>query len=216
MGSLVRTELSIVFVLLLSLFHLKCHGIEEVKGYPASVNCATQECAPYKVIQSQKEFEIRVYNNSTWVSSPVTTSASYKDAVRDGFITLFNYVRGYNRAKVNWNMTAPVLTEILPKSSFQVYFYLPKKLQNNPPPPYENQHITPVKLPRKKFGAVTRFSGYLDDANIAAGLSTLKKNLKGTPWQSASASSDYSAADYNPPYQVKDRVNEVILWFDKN
>ncbi|KAI3467806.1 hypothetical protein Pfo_024469, partial [Paulownia fortunei] len=88
--------------------------------------------------------------------------------------------------------------------------------QNNLPAPYGDQHIKPVKLPRRKFAAVTRFSGYLNDSNIASELATLKKSLQGTPWQSAAASPDFSAADYNPPWQLKDRVNEIIMWFDKN
>ncbi|KAI3472885.1 hypothetical protein Pfo_031032 [Paulownia fortunei] len=218
MGSF-RTEVnSLVFLVLsLSLFHLECLVMGQVKGYPPSVNCATEECAPYQVIHSQKDFEIRIYKNSTWISSKlITHSKTYTDGVRVGFTDLFTYIGGYNRQKVAWNMTAPVLTDILPKSFFKVYFYVPEKFRNNLPTPYGDDIIQPVKLPRRKFAAVTRFSGYLNDATIAAELAALKKSLQGTPWQSSAASPDYSAADFNPPWQVEDRVSEVILWFDKN
>lgn len=88
MGSPTRTELSslVLVVLSLSLFYLECLGVKEVMGYPPSVNCAKQECAPYQVVHSQKEFEIRIYNNSTWMSSGFITTVSYTVAYSAGYI----------------------------------------------------------------------------------------------------------------------------------
>lgn len=57
----------------------------EGKGYEKPLNCGRLECAPYKLIQSQTEFEIRSYAEATWVATFPITSSSYKDAVDKGF-----------------------------------------------------------------------------------------------------------------------------------
>ncbi|XVF02133.1 hypothetical protein REPUB_Repub04eG0149600 [Reevesia pubescens] len=146
----------------------------EGNGYEKPINCGHLECAPYKLIQSQSEFEIRSYSKAMWVATSPITSASYKDAVSKGF--------------------------------------------NINPPKSVEAH--PVKLPQHKFAAVRRFGGFMDDSNISAQMSALKKSLKDTAWESSipnkhsGDSQLYSAASYNSPFEYENRVNEVMLWFD--
>ncbi|XVF44393.1 hypothetical protein PTKIN_Ptkin02bG0116200 [Pterospermum kingtungense] len=126
-------------------------------------------------------------------------------------------------------MTAPVLVNIdspsgvLQNISYVVHFYMPQKFQRNPP---QSGETHTVKLPPQKLAAVRRFGGFMDDSNISAQLSALKKSLKGTAWDWESSyslpnkhghSGDavlYTAAGYNSPFEYENRVNEVMLWFD--
>ncbi|KAL2519760.1 SOUL heme-binding family protein [Abeliophyllum distichum] len=110
-------------------------------------------------------------------------------------------------------MTVPVLIDILKNSSFKVNLYVAQKFQKIPLPPAYDDRVKAIKLPVYNFAAVRRFSGFIDNANIASELLELKKSLQSTRWQSAIASNAYAAADYNPPWQLQFRVNEVILWF---
>ncbi|KAA8529989.1 hypothetical protein F0562_034407 [Nyssa sinensis] len=178
----------VLLVMALSLFGLPqpCEG----KGYEEPLNCKHLECAPYRVIHSLKDFEIRNYRNATWMSTPPINSSSYKDAVGRGFNILFAYVQGKNHEAAKIDMTAPVLVDIYPStgpfcnSSFVVYFYVPKKYQKKPP---ASDEARPVKLPRHQYGAVRRFGGFMDDTNIATEALALKKSLRGTPWEAATA-----------------------------
>ncbi|GMI99713.1 cytosolic heme (tetrapyrrole) binding protein 1, haem-binding protein 1 [Hibiscus trionum] len=199
----------------------------EGKGYEKPLNCGHLECAPYRVIQSRPEFEIRSYSKAMWVATSPITSSSYKDAVSKGFKILLAYIRGNNEGAVKMNMTAPVLVNIHPKTgglhnlTYVVHFYMPQIFQRNPP---RSAEAHPVELPRNKFAAVRRFGGFMDDSNISAQISALKKSLKGTAWESNKRSGSgsgggsrsllYSAAGYNSPFEYENRVNEVMLWFN--
>ncbi|TYH96212.1 hypothetical protein ES332_A12G163100v1 [Gossypium tomentosum] len=210
------------FVLLV----LSASVVEQIegKGYEKPLNCGHLECAPYTIIHSHPEFEIRSYSKATWVATPPISSSSYTYAVSIDFKMLFAYIRGNNDAAVKMNMTAPVLVNIHPRtehlqnSTYVVHFYMPQKFQRNPPLSAEAQ---PVELPQHKYAAVRRFGGFMDDSNISVQLSALKKSLKGTGRDKSSASIQhsgrfllYSAAGYNSPFEHENRVNEVMLWFD--
>ncbi|XWS39411.1 hypothetical protein CRYUN_Cryun18bG0052300 [Craigia yunnanensis] len=146
----------------------------EGKGYEKPLNCGPLECVPYKLIQSQPEFE------------------------------------GNNDQAVKMNMTVPILVNIHPSTgplqnlSFVVHFYVPQKFQTNPP---KLPQAHPVKLPQHKFAAVGRFGGFMEESNIFAQTSALKKSHEATAWQSSipnKHSGDslfYSAAGYNSPFE---------------
>ena len=80
---------ALVFVLVLSLAVFdECEGKGKGKGkgYEEAMNCKKQlECAQYEVVHSQKEYEIRSYTSSVWISTPPINSSTYKDAVGRGF-----------------------------------------------------------------------------------------------------------------------------------
>lgn len=69
---------------------LGCKG--EV-GYDAPPNCARLECPQYTVLHSQKDFEIRRYNDARWLVAPTIISKSYKEAASKGFrmYVFFNF-----------------------------------------------------------------------------------------------------------------------------
>ncbi|KAF6160100.1 hypothetical protein GIB67_018880 [Kingdonia uniflora] len=162
----------------------------EAKAFDKPSNCGHLECAPYEVIHSQNEMEIRSYKNSNWMSTSPINSTSYKQASNLGFNALFTYIQGKNHRGVKIEMTAPVLVDIFPStgpfcnSTFIVHFYLPKKFQKDTP---GSDYVHKIRSPGHQYAAVQRFGGFMDDTNVPLQASALKKSLKGSPWESVIA-----------------------------
>lgn len=77
-----RTVAVCVFVFV-CLFVSECKGVDE--GYKPAPTCARLECPPYKLVHTQKEFEIRSYDEGLWLSSPEITALTYKEGASKGF-----------------------------------------------------------------------------------------------------------------------------------
>ncbi|KAL0333716.1 UNVERIFIED_CONTAM: 40S ribosomal protein S3-1 [Sesamum angustifolium] len=183
------------------------------EGYKPAPTCARLECPPYKVVHSQKEFEIRSYEEGLWLSGPNITAPTYTDGAFKGFRILFAYYKGNNTQHVTINMTAPVLVDIQ-NSTYTVYFYVPKKYQTGVtlPTPLTDE-IKKVNLPKFKYAAVRRFGGFISELSIGLETATLKKSLQGTPYQRA-ATGPVTVAGYNSPFELFNRVNEIWLGFN--
>lgn len=210
----------LTLALCIAIMFEQCQGRS---AYAEPANCLRLECAPYQVIHSQKDYEIRSYRTATWISTSRINSNSYKDAVGHGFNILATYIQGNNDQAANINMTAPVLVDMFSSTAssrnttFTVHLYLPQKYQNNPP---LSRQVHPVKLPKHRHAAVKRFGGFMNDTNIPGQVVALKKSLEGTPWESSIARTQSrgrvpcSVAGYNSPYEYENRANEVMFWFD--
>lgn len=116
-------------------------------------------------------------------------------------------------------MTAPVVTNVLSSShpSFVVNFYVPKENQAKPPPAND---LT-VQRWKTAHAAVRQFGGYVNDLNVAKEVASLKASLNGTKWsdaitksQKANNASVYSVAQYNAPFEIFNRVNEILFFFN--
>ncbi|XP_077232279.1 uncharacterized protein LOC143868135 [Tasmannia lanceolata] len=119
-------------------------------------------------------------------------------------------------------MTAPVVTSIVPgegplhSSAYFIRLYLPLKFQAVPPLP-----LPELKLHPDKWGthcvAVRKFPGFARDSNIVKEAERLADSLSRTPWANSTAFDGkyaYSIAQYNSPFRLIGRVNEV--WVDIN
>ncbi|KAI8572441.1 hypothetical protein RHMOL_Rhmol01G0198800 [Rhododendron molle] len=225
---LVRKDFALVVIAMALFGSMLCQGKAKTKGFEVPPNCEKLECPPYQVIKSQKDYEIRSYKRALWVSSPQINSTSFNDGSGKGFKILFAYFLGKNKQLAEINMTAPVLVDVNPSNAtgpsstslFTVYFFLPQKYQKISPPVADQVH--PVTLPKRKYAAVRRFGGFLNNTDIPLQVTSLRESLKGTPWESAIAKTygggivPYTVAGYNSPFELVNRVNEVVLWFDKS
>ena len=72
----------LTLALCIAIMFEQCQGRS---AYAEPANCLRLECAPYQVIHSQKDYEIRSYRTATWISTSPINSNSYKDAVGHGF-----------------------------------------------------------------------------------------------------------------------------------
>ncbi|VVA95753.1 unnamed protein product [Arabis nemorensis] len=178
--------------------------------------CDQYECPTYKLVEPGYGYEIRAYNSAAWMSTGPIPSPSMTQATKTGFHRLFSYIHGDNKRKEKLNMTAPVITQTTPrKSDYTVFFYLPKKNQQNPP------EAEGLKVQRWKpsFVAVRQIGGYVTDEVAKEEVVALMASLHGTEWiapieKSKGKSPAYLVADYNPPFQSTARVTEILVPFD--
>jgi hypothetical protein len=128
---------------------------------------------------------------------------------------LFQYLMGANLNSSRIRMTTPILTSIVPGSSaYLVRLYLPTQFQASPPVPLPELNLRPDKWPGHCI-AVRSFSGYARDKNVVHEAEKLAMSLSQSPWGNStnySSKNDYSIAQYNSPFRIIGRVNEV--WFD--
>ncbi|XP_068638552.1 uncharacterized protein [Aristolochia californica] len=114
-------------------------------------------------------------------------------------------------------MTTPVLTSIVPdagplhSSAYLIRLYLPLKYQSTPPLPLPELHLQSDNE-ASHCVAVRKFSGFAKDNNIVAEAEKLAISLSRSPWANATAGGGkyaYSIAQYNSPFRIIGRVNEV-------
>ncbi|KAK4420625.1 Heme-binding protein 2 [Sesamum alatum] len=177
----------------------------------------------YDVVHTGNGFEIRRYNSSMWMTTKPIDDVSFVSATRTGFRQLFDYIQGKNDNQQKIEMTAPVITEVTPSdgpfcaSSFAVSFYVPKQNQQNPP--------SAKGLHLQKWGvtyvAVRQFGGFLADEDVGEEAAALYASVAGTVWSDAiekshagDSATDYIVAQYNSPFEFRNRVNEIWLTFD--
>merc|ERR1719229_1558725 len=124
--------------------------------------CHDLKCPQYTVINSTKEYELREYAPSQWVTTNVK-GMDYNEAIRPMFMRLFRYISGENDKKQKVPMTAPVIDRIMPvgkttecKKDFTMSFFVPPK--SNPP---KRSHCFYDELPQiSSFCQVFRWIRY--------------------------------------------------------
>ncbi|XP_058095328.1 uncharacterized protein LOC131240846 [Magnolia sinica] len=196
-------------------------GRKSVGIFPPT--CNRIECPKFEVILVGNGFEIRRYNLTMWTSTSPIQDISLVEATRTGFLQLFNYIQGNNDYKEKIEMTAPVITQVVPSdgpfcsSMFVVSFYLPQKNQADPPPA-ENLHVQKWGL---KYVAVRQFSGFASDYGVGQEAAALYNSLVESGWSTlidkalaADPTSTYTVAQYNSPFEFKNRVNEIWMMVD--
>ncbi|XP_030458372.2 uncharacterized protein LOC115678994 [Syzygium oleosum] len=181
--------------------------------------CNAAESPPYTVVHRESDFEVRRYRESTWMSAPVR-DISFQKATLNGFHRLFQFIQGANLNFSRIPMTFPFVTSIVPEagplhsSAYSVLLYLPPKFQADPPTPLPELDLKPQAW-ESRCVAVRKFSGFAKDDNIVQEAEKLASSLSRSPWANMTSSESsyaYSIAQYNSPFRVIGRVNEV--WVD--
>jgi hypothetical protein len=173
----------------------------------------------YKVLRSKGNIELREYE--PMIIAEVEVSGERKEAIRQGFKILADFIFGNNVSKKRMEMTAPVTNQLSEKiamtapvmqeghmDKWKVRFVMPAKYSLETLPKPNSKEVTLISAPAKCF-AVIRFSGFADDASIKKNTQELEnyivaENLKiiGKP----------IIAFYNPPWTVPFlRRNEVMV-----
>ncbi|TYI41772.1 hypothetical protein ES332_A01G048700v1 [Gossypium tomentosum] len=221
MAAFIPFKLSLLLSLLSNIGFLPETSKNNVGIFPPT--CNRIECPSFDLIKVGNGYEIRKYNSTIWVTTSPIQDISLVEATRTGFLQLFDYIQGKNKYKQQIEMTAPVITEVLPsdgpfcESSFRISFYLPKVNQANPPPA-EGLHIQKWKSTNL---AVRQFSGFVTDYNVGVEAAALEASLADTVWSPAikksqkdETTSVYLVAQYNSPFEFSGRVNEIWMLVD--
>ncbi|CAI5493345.1 unnamed protein product [Closterium sp. Naga37s-1] len=186
-----------------------------------SSSCKNIECPAYQLVHEESDFQIRRYRSSVWAETDPINEVSFKKAVYAGFHRLFQYIQGRNEDGVTIPMTAPVLTTIKPSggpfcaSTFLVRFLVPKSFAENPPKPASSLNLHIRRAPSLCV-AVRAFSGFATDFNVAQEAANLGDSLASTAWANVTAAlggEAYSIAEYNSPFELIGRVNEIWVPF---
>lgn len=135
---------------------------------------------------------------------------------------LFQFIQGANLNNSRVAMTSPVLTSIVPGAgplhsfAYFVRFYLPTKFQSSPPLPLPELNLS-LDSWSSRCIAIRKFSGFARDDNIVKEAEKLSISLSRSPWANSTSTkgeSAYSIAQYNSPFKLISRVNEV--WVELN
>ena len=162
------------------------------------------ETYPYVVNKKYDIFEIRSYEASLFTSVKLSTK-EYKEASSKGFSMLAEYIFGGNERNEKIAMTSPVAMSLA--DSMTVMFMVPKKFTKEMLPRPSQSQIEFREEPAKTVAAIT-FSGWADDEKIEKYKSELKAALDA---EGIAYTNQFYFLGYNPPYEVFNRKNEVIV-----
>jgi predicted lactoylglutathione lyase len=162
------------------------------------------ETYPYVVNKKYDTFEIRSYEASLFTSVKLSTK-EFKEASSKGFSILAGYIFGGNEKNEKISMTSPVAMSL--EDSMTVMFLVPKKFNKETLPKPSESQIEFRNEPAKTVAAIT-FGGWANDAKIEKHKEELKAALdaKGIKY-----SNRFYYLGYNPPFEVFNRKNEVIV-----
>jgi hypothetical protein len=164
----------------------------------------TIETYPYVVNKKYGAFEIRNYEASLFSSVRLPMN-EYKDASRRGFSILAGYIFGGNDRNEKIAMTSPVVMSM--EDSMTMMFMLPKKNKKETLPQPNQSQIEFREEPAKTVAAIS-FGGWANDAKIEQYREKLKAALDA---EGISYTKRFYFLGYNPPYQVLNRKNEVMV-----
>ncbi len=142
----------------------------------------------------------------------ITSSASsYKELGSSGFRQLAGYIFGGNEANTQIAMTSPVHMDI-DASSSTMSFVMPAEYDTTNLPKPNNAGVKIETSPEEYVAAIT-FGGFASDSDIKKYSEQLAKALKKAD---ISHDGNFRFLGYNPPFQLVDRTNEIIVRIDWN
>lgn len=162
------------------------------------------ETYPYVVNKKYDAFEIRSYEASLFTSVKLSTKG-YKDASNKGFSILAGYIFGGNDRNEKISMTSPVSMSL--EDSMTMMFMVPKKINKETLPRPNQAQIEFREEPAKTVAAIT-FGGWANDEKIEQYKAQLIAALHAA---GIAHTNRFYLLGYNPPYEVLNRKNEVIV-----
>lgn len=163
------------------------------------------ETQVYRVIKTEKDFEIRFYPPATLAT--VTSSAKlYKELSSPGFRKLANYIFGGNQSNTSISMTTPVHMDINDTASTMSFVMPSAYTKDNLPRPNDPNVI--ISTSSEDYVAAIRFSGYASDSEIKKYSTKLREALIANGIEFYG---NFRFLGYNAPYQFWGRRNEIIV-----
>jgi len=165
-------------------------------GVACTATRAGSETAPYRVVRTDGDYELREYPTLAIVQTPM-------QGADDSFMRLFRYIDGQNGATQKIAMTTPVFM-----TAGEMAFVMPEKMPAEQVPQPNNPKLAVSSIPAGQF-AVMRFSGSRNpgnETNAVAGLTAWMQREKLTP--TGDSIFGYFDPPWTPPFM---RRNEVML-----
>lgn len=185
----------IVFGILLILFIIS-------QVYFTMAKTATQ---PYKIIKTEKDFEIRLYPPAMMATISMNAK-SYKELSSNGFRKLASFIFGGNTANKNIAMTSPVHMDINDSLSSMSFVMPAEYTRENLPKPTDA--AINIQTTAEEYVAAIEFGGYANDSEIKKYAAKLATALKENGIEYVG---NFRFLGYNAPYQLLGRKNEIIV-----
>jgi len=160
---------------------------------------------PYQIINTEDDFEIRLYPASI-ISTISKNAKTYKELAHTGFRKLASYNFGSNLSNKSMTMTSPPRAGIN-DSLFSMSFVMTSNYSmedlSNP-----NRMNFALQDANEAYVAAIRFGGYAGDDKIKKYAGILESALReyGIEYDG-----NFRFLGYNPPYQFWGRQNDVIV-----
>jgi hypothetical protein len=162
------------------------------------------EMYPYVVVKKYDAFEVRKYKASLFTTVTLPPNG-YKESSSQGFSALAGYIFGGNERGEKIAMTSPVAMSL--EDSMTMMFMVPKKFNKETLPRPNQSQIEFREEPAKTVAAIT-FGGWADDNRIAEYKRQLTTALDAA---GIAYTNRFYFLGYNPPFEVLNRRNEVIV-----
>jgi hypothetical protein len=185
----------IFFAILLILFIIS-------QVYFTMAKTATQ---PYKIIKTEKDFEIRLYPPAMMATISMNAK-SYKELSSNGFRKLASFIFGGNTANKNIAMTSPVHMDINDSLSSMSFVMPAEYTRENLPKPTDA--AINIQTTAEEYVAAIEFGGYANDSEIKKYAAKLATALKENGIEYVG---NFRFLGYNAPYQLLGRKNEIIV-----
>lgn len=167
------------------------------------------EMYKYKVVRAYDDFEIRAYEPAVFTYVTMD-QGSYEETSRSGFRQLAGYIFGNNEKRQKIAMTSPVAMTM--EDSVTMMFMVPSQYQISDLPRPNDPNVKFRKEPEKYVAAI-RFGGWASDRKITSFTQKLKTLLEANKVEHFG---QFSYLGYNPPYEVVNRRNEIVVEVDIN
>lgn len=169
-----------------------------------SKNSSETNTIEYETLAIKDGFQIRKYPKLT-VASTELKSRSYSNNSSTGFRKIASYIFGGNSSDQQIAMTSPVQMDMGKEPTMS--FFMPGYMEPKDYPTPNNKEVM-IHTQPSKIVAVIEFSGWASDEVLQKQFNKLKSKLRKN---SIEFEDSFSYLGYNPPYQVLNRKNEVII-----
>ncbi len=166
---------------------------------------ANTETQAYRIIKTEKDFEIRLYPPATLATISMAAK-TYKELSSPGFRKLASFIFGGNNANKNIAMTTPVHMDINDTLSTMSFVMPANYNKDNLPLP--NDSTITIKTTTEEYVAAIRFGGYANDGEIKTYAAKLESLLTANEIEYYG---NFRFLGYNAPYQFWGRKNEIIV-----
>lgn len=199
MGFFIPTRMKTAIIILLALAAIFIF----VQAYIAKTTSDTEQ-QEYEVIEQDGDFEIRYYPSAIMAS--VSVDGNYSNSSGTGFRILAGYIFGSNSENLKIPMTAPVhMSE--DSSGYFMSFVMPSAYELEKLPVPDNGQVRLHESSPAHMASV-RFSGFANDEKIDQYKKQLRRYLEKNE---ISYTEPFIFLGYNPPYQMVNRRNEVMV-----
>jgi hypothetical protein len=162
------------------------------------------ETYKYKVENNIDGIEIREYYEAMFIKTNLNND-DYENISGNGFKTLAGYIFGANSDNKNIPMTSPVIVDMSENREMQFMVPSNYKLDQLPKPNSSSIEFTQKK---KHRSAAITFGGWADENKIQVHIEKLNNILD---VNNIKHKGNFAFYGYNPPYEITNRRNEVIV-----